>query len=238
MWWFALSGCLSDEALVAELEDALRTTNDALAAGVVATEIRVHARETPDVEARHVTACGCPCRTRTGAPPAFVLSLDYHPEGCLPVSGLLGTGMSGVLVLEVEGEDVRATLDGGALATRPLSGVLKGPVDDRTITSRGTYTVDGKAFDLDLDATFDADGLSLDGEVAVDGVPVDLAGVFVPTLGLGARCPTPSEGLATIGEGPPIPLDFAEPGDGTVTLTRRSRASAPTDLCQLRSDLL
>jgi hypothetical protein len=65
--------------------------------------------------------------------------------------------------------------------------------------------------------------------------------VTLPLPDIGPPCPRPSAGTATLvhpkSEKNDAIVDFADPGDGFVTVTRDDRASEPTDFCAYKSEL-
>ncbi len=235
--WTWLAGCLSDAEVAAAMEGGIATANDALAVALIATELRSQAHEPPSpttTPQRHATTCGCPCRTRVGDGDVFVLSLDYHPEGCLPTSGLVGGGLSGIVLLEVDGDAVRANLGGGGVGGAALSGTLRGPVAGERVVSRGAIAIGDRSFALDLTTRWDGARVLADGAVTVDGAEVWLDGVLLDPAGLADECPTPERGAARVDAGPAV--DLAWEG-GSVTAAVRGRSSEATDPCRYASSL-
>lgn len=235
MIWLSLVACVGPEEAAASMEDALATANDALAVSLVATEIRSQV-DAPPSTTRHATTCGCPCRTRTGDGDPYVLTLDYHPEGCLPTSGLVAGGLSGTIVLEVDGDAVVANLTGGGVGGAPLSGTLRGDVAGR-IASSGAVGIGDRSFDLAIGATWDGATYGVAGDVEVDGTPVGLAKVVVSAAGLADVCPTPDRGTATVRGDHEVEIAWGAPEPGLATATLGGRESAPTDPCDFASRL-
>lgn len=242
MWW-ALVACRSNEEIAAELEAGFAAAEDALAASLVATEVRHHAHLPPsETTTRHATSCGCPCRTRSGGAPEAV-TLDYHPEGCVPASGLVVGGIFGLLVLTVDGDAVDAPFDTGGIGGAPARGTLVGRVTggptDAVVESRGDLSVGDRALRLDVVAGWDGDAAALDGTVEVDGVEVVLQGIALGPEGLADECPTPDAGTATVrpADGREVVVDFGVPGGGRATATVGRSTSAPTDPCDFTSRL-
>jgi hypothetical protein len=230
-----LSGCLSDAVVAASMEEALAASNDAVAAALVATELRIHAHEAPDVQLRHATSCGCPCRTKTGEGDFFVMDLDYHAEGCLPVSGLVAGGISGVIVLEVDGPSVRASTAAGGLGGRPMGGVLEGRVAGSEVESLGSLEAGDHTLGLDVRASWEGGRFAVTGDVEVDGLLVSLDGVELGWTGLASACPTPEGGVATVAGDHEVTVTFGEDGLALAALGRHT--SEPTDPCGYASDL-
>jgi hypothetical protein len=240
VWWLATwVGCLSDAEVAARLERGLSAANDAVAIGLVATELRTQARLPSNATTRHATGCGCPCRSIIGEPPVYVLTAAYHPEGCLPDSGLVGGGVFGVMVHEVDGDAVRTSLAEGGIGAVPTDGVLEGDVTTSgAVASRGLVTTTDRAFDLTLRSRWDGTTAALDGVVTVDGSPVRLEGVVLDPAGLADECPTPARGVATVDvDGRDVTVDFALPGGGLATASVGGHESEPTDPCAFASGL-
>jgi hypothetical protein len=238
--WWSLVACLSAEEVASTLEDAVATANDALAVALIATELRSQAREPASPELRHATTCGCPCRVIVGEGDVFLMELDYHPEGCLPSSGLVAGGVSGAILLEVDHEVVRATLDGGGVGGAPLSGVLRGAVardPGGPVDSVGALTLGERAFAVDLSARWDGARFLVSGDVDVDGVPVSFDGLAVGPEGLADRCPTPDRGVAVVDAGRRVEITYGAPGPGSLLAAFGPHTSTPTDPCRFASRL-
>jgi hypothetical protein len=226
----ALVACRSDAEVAATMEAALVSANDAVAVSLVSAEPRSWAFVPPSDQLRHGTACGCPCRVRYGEPPAYLLSLDYHAEGCIPDSGLLAVGVSGAAVVEVAGDAVDVTLDGAFLTEAPLAGRLTGGADH----AEGALSVGDRAFRLDVDVILDEE-IAIDGVVRIGGEAVVLRGLRIARPDLAGDCPAPSAGTAEIGD---VFIDFGDPGNGEVTARFRKRESTSTAFCAFGSALL
>lgn len=234
-----LVACESEQVVVAEMERGLRATNDAIQASLVTAELFGQVLAPPDTTLRHATNCGCPCSEKAGNLP-FVLTLDYAPEGCLPDSGLLPVVVSGHAVLDWDGASAGVTFDLLTVSGLPISGAPEVEVGasgaETTLRATGPLTVGGTQVELDQELVIDADGLSIDGTAVVDGQePLALEGVRIPWEGLAPPCPAPTDGTATLRADPEVLIRLGRPGDGVVTVERRSRVSEQTDLCTYRA---
>ncbi len=247
--WLFLTGC-SDAKVIAEMERALTASNVAIAHALVASEILSHTHDVPDSTLRHPggTNFGCPgVIDKQGAVDNFFLTLDYAASGCVPDSALLPAAVSGHAGLQWSGSIATASWD--ALEVGPLdqavSGTLTGPVvlvgTDALLGPDGLLTIGPSTVDLDLDAEFTTDGITIDGTSVVEDDapdPVALEGVFLAPTDITLPCPTPTSGVARLdGDGKEVVIDFAVPGDGLVHVERGTRTSESVDLCAYRSEI-
>jgi hypothetical protein len=246
----ALTGCVSEEFVAAEMERALEATNVALAAGLVAAEVLSHVHDTPDTLLRHPggEAFGCPgVQDWAGAADNFAVTLVYGDLiGCIPDSALVPTLISGHAGLQWSGTEATVTWDQMHVDVDvPVSGPLRGPVQvlgaaaDVDLEALGTLTVGPSTVDLALGAGITAEGITFDGDATVqDGTPDPLhfESVFVLQGDIAPPCPTPSSGVVRLdGDGEEVVIDFADPGGGLVRVQRGRKSSESVDLCAYRS---
>ncbi len=244
---FALAvGCggESEEEVAAAMTSALETAHLAVTGILVVDELLTHVHETPDLQLRHGAACGCPCTDRAGTPPdTFVMTLEYGASGCYPDSGLLPSILSDLLLIDVDGETVDATLDGVLLNyEHPLSGRLQGTVDPSTLAVAAEGAMSLGPERLELDVTVDnAEAVTLSGTVGTpSGAVTRFERVTLPRDRIGPPCPTPTVGRVVVGrpDEPDVVIDLAQPGDGSVTTTRDNRVSEAVPWCSFDTELL
>ena len=240
----ALGGCASEATVVQDMEETLRATQVVVAAQLVATELLVQALADPEPEPglRHGDGCGCPCIERIGEGAPLVVEVDYPNTGCLPTSGLIPNTLSGHAVLTYDGDNVTVGFDALALGGgHPVAGTLN-----------GEPALDGSSFGVDADLTMGThtvalatetvlnvdDQLTIGGSATVEGASFEVRGVQLPWAKLAPPCPTPVGGTVERQSSPRVDVDFASPGDGSVTVHRRRRASDAVDYCAYRVDLM
>ncbi|MEQ1565698.1 MAG: hypothetical protein ABMA64_08675 [Myxococcota bacterium] len=252
--WF-LSACESQRTVAEEMERGLGESNDAVLAALLSGELLVHVDGpvAPTTPVRHdPSACGCPCLSRVGDNVPYVQTLDYATLGCIPTTGMLPTALSGhvVLVVEDDGECDASWQDFTFALEHEVSGTFSGRSVAEGVGWRmaalGALEVGPRTFDLDLDLVTDAGGVHVDGTVSVGPAPagdprqVVLRDVFVPFDAIGAPCPRPSAGTATLTDGDEaqdVSVVFDRPGDGFVVVQRKGRESEPADFCAYASEL-
>jgi hypothetical protein len=256
-WLLLAAGCESQAVVAADMERALRDSNDALLGALVAAELLTHVYDEPDTTGlRHDTGtCGCPCVSKLGDVP-FVMTLDYPTTGCVPDSGLVPTAISGHAVVDVDQDgECRATpdqtfelgLEHGVAGN--LEGEVHGTSEDQDLVAVGELAIGPTTMAVDLALHLDPSGIQLEGEVTVTPAPKDqevrpivLDQVTLPWDAVGFPCPRPTAGTATLvhdkNERKNTVVRFAEPGGGTVTVERDGRISEPSDYCRYVSELL
>jgi hypothetical protein len=245
-----LPGCESDAEVAAEMERALSDSNTALLGALFGSELLVHLDEPPTTTLRHSTAsCGCPCLSRVGTGLPFVLTEDYASLGCIPQSGLLPTALSGhlVVVVDDDGSSDATWQDFEFALEFPVSGAFSGAKDGDTVHPAGELVIGDTTLALDLDVQLGEAEVRLDGKVTVtpppkdaDKLPIEFHDVVLPREAIGAPCPRPSEGTATLPNDNPkkdTVVHYDRPGDGFVIVSRDERESEETDYCAYASEL-
>lgn len=244
-----LIGCESEALIAAEMEQVLFDGQAVIATQLVALEVLSHAFDETTIGTttgtqRHGSSCGCPCTERVGDTPPYIVSLDYDELGCLPLSGLLPSNMAGHVVLEHDGQTTSATFDGLQLGlTHQIEGTLEGTVSpdvSEIIISNAQIEAGSYTVSLDTTTTIDDDGLQLHGGAQVAGeapAPIEITDLQLPWDEIPPPCPSPSSGRMRLSASTEVEVDFASPGDGLVTVTRKGRISQPTDFCGYRTDL-
>ena len=238
---FFLVGCESEETVVSEMEQALYDSQTALAVQLLSTELLSHTLSEPTSTTlyRHDPAA-CPGIERSGESPPFVLTLDYGDSGCVPESGLVPSSMSGHAVLEYDGARADVTFDVfevglGNEVSGSLSGILSD--DGAQIQLEADLTAGGYAVTLDT-TTVLGERVQLEGVATVSaGIPLTLESLELPWERIAPPCPAPEAGHTHLTATTDVEVDFAAPGGGFVTVTRKGRVSESVDVCGYRSSL-
>lgn len=240
----ALSGC---GAVEEDMLRALARSHDALAAALISAELLDHLYDMPQSQ-RHSpdSACGasCPCVIQTGLVLPVDLLLDYAQDGCVPDSALVPAPMAGHLDWTFDGRTARdAVFTDLTVGDTVLDGSFRGTVDGDPLApvlrANGELSIGDLALDLAL-AVSANESIVADGTVTFpDGEVVELAGVQLPWEWVGAPCPRPQAGAATLysDRGPPVIVEYSLPGEGAVTVFRGRRASDPVLYCEFASTL-
>lgn len=245
----ATFGCVEEERIAEEMRNALVSANEAVAVSIVAVEPGAYVVD-PLAQLedgyRHPSSI-CPSNEHdTSDPVTFQAELDYGLVGCVPRSGLVPTSVAGVGAIAVSGSEWDAAYAGLSLASaNPVVGVSAGTVqivgDEERLDFAGELRIDHED-GRQLPATYEIfaqlglDGVSLGGHLLVSGIPVTLSELVLPFRGIRGDCPTPVSGLATVtGPSTELVVDFSDPGDGRVVVTRGVRTSDPTGWCNFES---
>ncbi|MBX2798579.1 MAG: hypothetical protein KTR31_12935 [Myxococcales bacterium] len=239
-----LTGCANEAQIVADMEQALFDSQAAVAVQLLATEMIAHTfdepSDTPTTTLRHGESCGCPCIERIGDEPPYILTLDYPDGGCVPLTGLVPGSLSGHAVLEYDGSMASVTFDGLEVGLgNVLTGTVQGgPPGEAMFPVRADMTAGDYAVTLNTETGLsEATGLFVDGTATVDEAEVQLSAIDLPWDEIPPPCPSPASGQATRLGGPDVTVDFADPGNGRVTVARRSRVSDAVDYCGYRTSL-
>lgn len=252
------SACVSETAVVADMERAMRESNHGLVGALLAAEVLQAMVDPVDIQLRHSTEnCGCPCISSLGNTPPFFVTLDYRTTGCLPDSGFIPTALSGHVYGNWDGTTLSSTTFGDLLLALDedyaVSGKVEGPVSGSAgnleLFPVGTVSAGGYDIDVDLHITTDNTSITMNGITATRSpdLPEDevCEVVFTDLVlfkeDIGAPCPRPAEGTTELvhprGNAKDVSIAYAQPGDGFVTVTRGSRESEPTDFCAYKSEL-
>ncbi len=253
-------GCT--DRVAEDMEQALWSTNDAIAWSLLASESAAWADETdprwpfvlgdPAAYVRHAAAGACPALDREPEE-GFPFALEAGYFGCVSGSRLLATTSAGRLHISGTADVVEATYDdlflGSVRAPRgtltgardlgvevyELVGVLHLPAAAqlRESTAEFHLTVDHRV----------GPQVSFDGVVVLDpegeAVRVALRDVVVELDDIPGECPLPHAGVVTVGDRPEVVVDVRAADDrGRVVVTRRARESTGTRLCAFASDVL
>ena len=243
----AIVACEPEDLIVYEMEQALYDSQTAVALQLVGTELISHAFDETDTGTtsstyRHDGGSCCPCTDRAGEAPPYILTLDYDEGGCVPDSGLIPSSLAGHAIVEFDGTTAEVTFDGlevgiDNLITGSLSGT---PSPDLTqIDVVASMEASGYAADLTATTLIDPDvRIEIDGEAVVtDARPLTLAGLQIPWERIAPPCPTPEAGHATLEAESTVDVDFADPGAGFVTVSRKKRVSESVEYCGYRTSL-
>ena len=201
-----LVGCLSEAEVMAEMEEALKATNDAIALGLVTAELFRHIDAPAEATPRHGTGVGCPFVEQQGPDASHVLLLDYPTLGCVP-SDLLRARTSGHVWLDVQPDGVAiARIETVSIEVAPLTGDLSGGFQRDSTSWVALLSGDLAVGDIagrlsELSVEVDPDGITLDGTVRTQGTPLILRSVRLDVDDIArGGCPQPSSGRASRGE--------------------------------------
>jgi len=245
--FIALTGlvaCGVDDDVVAEMERSLYASQGAIAAELIAAEVLLNTHTAPDDVLRHGDSCGCPCIERDAATAPYTVSLDYADTGCLPLSGLIPSLLSGHAAVDWDGSLATVTFDGLEVGLDyPVSGTLSGsPASDGSaVQLEGDLVLGDWQATLDTRATLHDDAILLDGTVEVGGTHTGVVTFEAMSLrwrDIAPPCPAPVAGASVLtGAQHAVRVDYADPGDGYVTVTRGNRHSDGVDFCAYRTAL-
>ena len=230
--------CTPQSEVAEEMQRAIRGTEQALDATLLATELFWWAEAPPTVTLRHGEACGCPCRERIGGDD--LLLLDYALDGCRPDSTLIPDELLGHVTLRDRGSYYEALPDN--LEREPATTARGGGRSDvrtdligewtTSLQLQGTIQWDVQWADIDLTVRPFPAGITVTGAVRGPTAWVDFYDFRLAFADVQGRCPRGSDGTAHVwARDAPIQLDADD--DGTLTATWKDASSLPTDPCDL-----
>lgn len=252
-----LVACATEARVVEEMELALTSTNHAIAATLLLTELSQEILLPANTTTTTLRHAGGACPTQSIF--ADTVTLDFADLGCVPDGGLFPQNVGGhaeaiVLGDLAGGADVVWTIPGaGALffvrppevaVTASVTGPLSGSAESLDTRLDGALDLDGIVVEPQrLHVTRDADQIVVDGSVFVqDHDPVTLAfdHVALRLADLPGPCPVATGGtvLADDTRGADVLLDFDAGKGERLDVTRRQREALDTDLCAYASRLL
>jgi len=242
------------------METALLSTNHAIGLALVATDIASYQLETPSEVPTTTTDSGDTGLSDTGSrrhgengpcPELFAVSdrlieVDYR-TGCLPRSGLMPVVVAGAVFVERSGSAFDGNFDTYAISlTHTLDGTMTGDISGTEGDLSISTTFDLRATDGEesLTATGSASAHFTDRSVTLDGaVRIDdgetirsvLDNVVLDLADIPGECPEPRKGTATAKLQKDAIVDYAEPGEGQVTVRYGQRTSDDVRLCAFGS---
>ena len=240
-----LAACESEQLVASEMEQALFDAQAAVAGQLLASEILSHTLDEPTTGAttntyRHGGENCCPCIERIGEGVPSILTLDYGDIGCVPESNLIPSSLAGHAILEYDGNGAEVTFDDLEVGRDHLiTGALEGTLSEDGSKIALIATLEAGSHQVEIEATsLIGDVVRLDGSAVVSGGgSLVLRGLELPWERIGPPCPVPESGHAVLTATAEVDVDFAEPGAGFVTVSRKGRVSESVDWCRYRTDL-